>query len=445
MAMAIPLALAAALGRDSVPGAVAGAVFLLVLGLTGSRAGMLAGLAGIALTAFGARRRLARHRRTGVVVALLLISSIAVSEALALPGLSLYSRIDSLMTGTGLAKTRGLVWEGTLRAIRARPVTGHGPDTLRAVFMKYAPPGWASATELGMSERRAHCESLHLAATAGIPGLGMYIWLLVWVFRTGSGSRRQSRRNAGLASARRRTPEVAAVAVYLIHNLFSFGSGATAPIYWLLLGTLASPELRVASCELKRKSGFLSYLETQSSQFRLRALGVLSTVTVACALVLFAAGRFTADAYAYRGNEAGRAGDRDSEARYYGLAAQGAPLEPVYLVRRARALELSGAAAQALPLYEKAAALDPADGLKAGHVGRVRFALAESAGSREGMESALVQLMGSLDLAPSQPSLYGPAILAARRLGRVADETALVTRLRARDPGWALRMLGPER
>ena len=431
LAMALPLALDAAIVRGSVPGAAAAAVFLLVLGLTGSRAGMLAGLAGIALIALGNRRHLGRRPVPAAVIAVLLVSSIAVSEALSPPGLSLYARLDALLSGAGLAQTRGLIWQGTMTAIRERPLAGYGPDTLKTVFMKHAPAGWASLTELGTSERRAHCEPMHLAVIAGIPALGLYLWLLAGVARAGYG--------------RTRTPEFAAVAVYLIHNLFSFGSAATAPVYWLLLGTLASCELRVTGCELKKGNGFQSFTETRSSPFLLQALGILSTVTVAGVLVIFTAGRFTADAYAFLGNEAGRASHQAGEAEYFGLALRLAPREPAYLVRRARAIEVGGATAEALALYERAAALEPLDGLKAGHVGRVRFAMAEAQGSRDGMESALAVLMNSVDLAPSQPSLYGAAIMAAQKLGRQQDVIALVERLKTRDPDWALKMLGPAR
>jgi O-antigen ligase len=420
LAMALPLALHAAMVRGSVPGAMAAAVFLLVLGLTGSRAGMLAGIAGIALIAIDNRRHLGRRPGPAVAIAVLLVSSLAISETVSTPGLSLYTRLDSLLSGTGLARTRGLVWQGTLHAIRERPLTGYGPDTLKSVFMKHAPVGWASLTELGMSERRAHCEPLHLAVIAGIPALGIYLWLLAGVFRAGTGSSRP--------------PEFYAVVACLIHNLFFFSSAATAPVFWLMLGMIGA---------VPRSASRVSRPKTINAGRW--TLNFLPSATIACILVVFAAVRFTADAYAYRGNEAGRAENRQGEADYFGLALRLTPREPAFLVRRARALEVGNSLAEALVLYERASALDPADGLKAGHVGRVRFALAEAAESREGMESALADMVRAVDLAPSQPTLYGAALMAAQKLGRQPDMDALAARLRARDPDWAVKMLGPPR
>ncbi|MEK7477595.1 MAG: O-antigen ligase family protein [Candidatus Coatesbacteria bacterium] len=433
MAMAIPLLLARGAGGVPTLGPVgvftcsaggvftvgAVGVFTLVLGLTASRGGLLGGIAGcvVALAPLP-RTRPADAGRRWLGAAAAGAAGLLVAELLLPADLSLHGRLEDLAAGHGLARTRGIMWEGVARAARERPLLGLGPDGLGAAFLRTAPPGWADLEGLGTTARKAHDEPLHVLAIAGVAGLGAWAWLLAVAFR------RPERDPAA----------VAALCAALIHNLVGFSTAATAPVVWVLLGRLSSckPEQDTPGVPVGT-SGVSAYAETPKRAI-LVALGLM--------LAVFGAFRFSADAWAYRGNEAARAGAPGRATDAFLVAARLAPWEATYLVRAASGLEQSGRPSDALPLYERAAAFSPADGIRLGHVGRVSFALASAARNRGARDEAYATLLKAVALAPSQPSLYGAAIMAAQQLGNRADVDRLVADLRAREPGWAQKMLG---
>jgi hypothetical protein len=413
MAMALPLVLA---GRTAPAGGASGsrlaaaAVLALVLALTASRGGLLGGIAGCAvlLALLRRTRPAAVAGRTWLRVAAAGGAGLLVAELLLPADLSLRGRLEDFAAGHGLARTRGLMWEGVARAARGRPLLGLGPDGLGAVFLRTVPAGWADLEGLGTTARKAHDEPLHVLAIAGVAGLGAWIWLLAVAFR-------RPGRDPGSA---------AALAAALVHNLVGFSTAATAPVVWILLGRLSgvpSPRRGDSTSVESPKAAMLLFLG-----FVLAASGAV---------------RFSADAWAFRGNEAARAGAPGRATAPFLVASRLAPWEPAYLVRAAAGLESSGRLSDALPLYERAAALSPADGIRLGHVGRVAFALAP-ARDRAARDEAYAILLKSVALAPSQPSLYGAAIMAAQQLGNRADVDRLAADLRARSPVWAGKLLG---
>jgi len=425
MAMALPIVLAGRTTRACGAGGVltfgAVGVLTLVLALTASRGGLLGGIAGLAILFVLLRRSrraeipAARNpsRRPWLLVTAACAGGVIAAEFLLPAEISLHGRLESLVSGRGLARTRGLMWEGVARAARERPLFGWGPDGLGCVFLRTAPPGWADLEGLGTTARKAHDEPLHVLAVCGIAGLGAWIWVL-------AGAWRRPGRDPAAA---------AALGAVLVHNLAGFSTAATAPIVWVLLGRLS--QVREA-----RTCGVSADAETPW-----RSLGGLPAIA-GLLLAAFGGIRFAADAWAFRGNEAARAGAADRIAPPFLVAARLAPWEPVYPVRAGLGLEQTGRSADALPLLERAAALSPVDGIRVGHVGRVAFALASAARNRAGQEEAYAILLRSVALAPSQPSLYGAAIMAAQAMGNRADVERLVADLRAREPGWAAKLLG---
>lgn len=416
IAMALPFVLVALLRQGARWGGALTAVLLLVLTLTGSRAGMLAGVTALVLVGWWSRDQLRPRRRLLASTGLGLAVALLVSFQLVAPDIALPARFAALLSRQGLAETRGLMWHGVAEVGRERPLAGWGPDTLAMAFLTYAPRGWASLEGMGTTARKAHNEPLHFLASTGVLGLGMYLWLLVYAGRRWFQRRTQPWSMAAGAS----------ITAYLVHNLFSFGTAATAPVFWLLLGMICRPRRDFAHPPWSRVSCW-------------PWISAIAAVVMAA----FAVVRLAADTYAYRGNEAGRAGDRAAEARAFTPAMQLAPWEPLYLVRRARALEQLGRLEAALSLFERSFALRTQDGLRLGHVGRVRFELAAARGDTAGQEAAWRLLLQAVDLAPSQPSVYTAAIMGAQRLGRIAERDHLIRRLQERDPGWAEKLLGP--
>ena len=134
-------------------------VLFIALILTGSRAGLLATLLGIALFV-----GLVASRRAGgcVVAGLGLLVVAALATALVLSGDFFALRLF----GTGQAwDIRQNLFDGTLKAIADRPWLGYGGGSFADVFGLYAPE------ELGtqFQFRRAHNTYLELALELGVP------------------------------------------------------------------------------------------------------------------------------------------------------------------------------------------------------------------------------------------------------------------------------------
>src|SRR6185503_7189210 len=192
---------------------------------------------------------------------------------------------------------------------------------------------------------------------------------------------------------------------------------ATSPVFWVLLGRIS-------------RTGRPPAAAAPASPGRFAAAAVLGVYTAI---------RLTADGYGFRGNEAERAGRQELAAPAFAAAATLAPWEPAFLIRRAWSLEAVNRPAEALAVYERAASLKPLDGIALGHVGRLRLALA--GGDRTEQAAALAILVRAVELAPSQPSLFGPALNAAQTLGELALRDRLLAQLAVRDPGWYARMM----
>jgi len=328
------------------------------------------------------------------------------------PELSLRSRLASMVSGGGFASARGMMWAGTARVIRDNPFTGSGTDTLTTSFLRHAPAGYASIEGLGSSARKAHDEPLHFWATLGVLGLAAYIWILV---SAGASAR-------PFLSDPLRAGISAAVCAYLLHNLFSFGTAATSPAAWLMIGFLSRNRREAAGAPRPR---------------------IWNAVPGAMAAILALWGmlRFTADGWAYRGNEASIAGRDAESAEGFARARLLAPWDLRYLVRQAGALEGSGRKGEALTLFERASAFNPANGILLGNAARVQMALAP-AKDRPAREQALARMMLAVEMAPTQPTLYGAVIMALQEMKRLPERDAWVSRLRTADPGWASKMLG---
>jgi O-antigen ligase len=70
-------------------------------------------------------------------------------------------------------------WEGSLRIIRDYPITGLGWEGFRLVYPKYKP---AKGRQLVC---HAHNNFIDMAVDSGLLGLGIFIWLLVTIYKVG--------------------------------------------------------------------------------------------------------------------------------------------------------------------------------------------------------------------------------------------------------------------
>jgi len=410
MAMAIPLAAGLALTSARLGPMLATALFLLVLFLTSSRAGAAAGITALALILWLKRETLARNTMRLALAAGALAAALVLSQMMASPGYSLSSRLAHILSPAGFAQSRGMLWLGSARVAREAPLLGCGTDMLGGCFLKHAPHGWASLEGLGTTARKAHNEPLHILATAGAVGLGCYLWLLLWAL-----NKWKAREDSPL-----RAPAGAALAAYLLHNLASFGTAVTSPVFWLLLGWICSPQ----SPKSAERSG--------------SRLVVLPAVLL---LGFFAVLRMTADGYGFRGNEADRKGDLRGTVAMFAKSSSLAPWEATYMARLGWGLEREGRMEEARREYERAFRIIPVNGLFLGNTGRVMFSLATKSGSETAANEAFAVLLGSIEMAPSQPTLYGAAIMAAQKMGLKEEQEKLIGKLLIQDSTWAMRML----
>jgi len=220
LALLLPLAL----GLSPVTRRFIAVPVMAVLWLTGSRGAMLGALAGGTMWL-----SLSRSWRTvfspGGRSKLLEVAA-AVGVLLAAAGASrmLTRRTDRLM-----------LWAGTARMIRTAPVTGWGVGRFASEFYAYAPPAFAARmTADNTFAEHPHSEYLHVAVEAGLPGLGMFVWLLTAILATGIA---RARRGDPLAAA-----AVGSLAAILVHIAVdrNFRLASTGIPFWLLAGALVS-------------------------------------------------------------------------------------------------------------------------------------------------------------------------------------------------------------
>jgi len=212
----------------------AGAAWVaLTLFWTLSRGAMLGALAGVsvwALLAFPAasiRRQLPKV--ASAVAALLLVLGLFG----ALPLESLARRTDRLM-----------LWEGTLRMVRVKPLAGWGRGSFPAEYPPFAPAAFAARMKADNTfAEHPHCEYLHVAVEDGLIGLGIFLWLFAFIGRNALLlARRPGGPWPGVAGA------LAAIAVHIAVDR-NFRLASTAVPFWLLCGAA------IAATYASRKRG----------------------------------------------------------------------------------------------------------------------------------------------------------------------------------------------
>jgi len=222
--------------------------FLLTAALVGgSRAAMLAAVAGLGVFVLATKWAPWNWRRALTLVAVfagtVALVQIVSATGLGTPGESLAGRFASLGSPAEAGSTRWPIWQATWAMIQQRPLLGFGPGTFFQVYPAWRLPDDVSAGYF------AHNDYLQFFAERGLPGLLLLLAL------GGIGIRYFCR---GLN--RRRPPGdrvttvamTAALAAAAVHALFSFPLHLL-PFMYLLgftlaaleVGSGASPSLRI--------------------------------------------------------------------------------------------------------------------------------------------------------------------------------------------------------
>jgi tetratricopeptide (TPR) repeat protein len=131
--------------------------------------------------------------------------------------------------------------------IRSAPLTGWGVARFASEFLPFAPPAFAArmAADNTFAEH-PHSEYLHVAVESGLLGLGVFLWFLAAVFRTG-----RSRIQDGNPLVPAALGSLVAILVHIAVDR-NFRLASTGIPFWLLAGMLcarnaAGPGSRPAS------------------------------------------------------------------------------------------------------------------------------------------------------------------------------------------------------
>ncbi|HSW35548.1 MAG TPA: O-antigen ligase family protein [Candidatus Limnocylindrales bacterium] len=157
------------------------------------------------------------------------------------PDIHLFSRfatipqetLEVLREGEGAApggSYRIFVWVRVLELIRMRPFFGHGIENMQIPFTELYMADMVKTFGTVMRVDRAHNEYLHIAVSAGIPALLLYLSFLGITLRRGF--RRIGKVDMAL-------PLLAASCGYLIQAFFNISVVSVAYVFWAFLGLLA--------------------------------------------------------------------------------------------------------------------------------------------------------------------------------------------------------------
>jgi O-antigen ligase len=276
--------------------------------------------------------------------ALALAAGLAFGMALSAFAGSFAGTADRVVTPDRGMATRISLWKGTVEAIEASPVVGHGPDGLWLPFMEHRPDGLRGTFEVyDLTAQSSHNLLLDTLANTGVLGLaalGILVALALW--RSVSAQRAEPHPDG-------MTPEFmwAAIAGYGAMTFLNPVSLAPHALFFVLLGIAAGTPDPAAS-DAARPSA-----RSPRRWAPATACLVLASVVLAVAVALP-----LADLQAERGWNAYAAGDFERAGERYGDASRTMPVDRQYATRHADALLAAAVAdpsraADAVEAYER--------------------------------------------------------------------------------------------
>lgn len=140
--------------------------------------------------------------------------------------------VDPKETG---AAARLSCWRSCVKMLKGRPFLGTGPDTFGFVFPRYEEAKFVQVGGRNMIPTNAHNETLQIATTLGLVGLGVYGWLLVNFFWGAW------KKYWGLSAEERilLVGLVSSCVGLLVHAQFNFSIVTTCSYFWIFLGATA--------------------------------------------------------------------------------------------------------------------------------------------------------------------------------------------------------------
>ena len=162
------------------------------------------------------------------------------------------------------------VWKDTLKMVKEYPFLGVGLDTFGLTFQKYKSAEFIRIVGKNLIADYPHNEFLQVAATMGLIGLAVYLWIWITFLVTGVRLILQTRHFAfeqnnlgpkqpveGLSSTVLFiVPGIlASVVALLVQNQFGFSTLTTSTLFWFLMGITMGLKSRVLNSEHKCITG----------------------------------------------------------------------------------------------------------------------------------------------------------------------------------------------
>jgi O-antigen ligase len=266
---AAPLALIAALRTESARMKrlliLAMGMIFIGLTLTFTRSAWIAAIVQFALIAFVARPAIADRRQAGAIAAVILtacaVTLVAVFSIGA--GAQTAQRIASTFNASeGSVGSRVEIYRVAARTARENIISGVGPDRFRYAFAQLRPTKYIIQKMHPQTPDDAHNYFLNMAATIGLPGLGLFVLFFFWALIGGwtANARR------GPAGITKQVWLISAVGVLVALMFTPSEAGGT---FWLWFGLSVGAPAAVAST--KR--------ESISANIICAAIGVFLAVT----------------------------------------------------------------------------------------------------------------------------------------------------------------------
>ncbi len=203
--------------------------------------------AGLALARAPGGLALLAKNRTWVLslglFAVLVVATISSEAVFGKNALPVKDRVKDLFNRKGwTVQHRLILWRAGALMVREAPVLGHGPDHFRSRFPLAQATFRESLSKQGLvfapKEQKAHNDYVQHAAETGLLGLGVWLWLLVSVLRTGWHAATGARDPADAAQKAGLLGGIAALALDAAFN-FPFRTLPAAAVFFLAMGLLA--------------------------------------------------------------------------------------------------------------------------------------------------------------------------------------------------------------
>lgn len=143
---------------------------LLALLLTVSRSSWIGLGVAIAILLIGRQLPAMRNRLLQAATVVLVLGAAALAPVGLEHGTTNAGAVSSVET----VSNRLHVWQDTIPLIAERALVGYGPDTFGLTYPRFQSGNWGNYAQFD----KAHSEVLQLAATQGLIGVAIYMWLL---------------------------------------------------------------------------------------------------------------------------------------------------------------------------------------------------------------------------------------------------------------------------